>query len=130
MKLYLQKTPNGAKYWIYKDGKEIGITTIQKDATDFPLNFLSDIKKKVVRQLAHYPKYAGYSVHSVMNTSGKKRTEKNTLGVIHTIVYKSADDGKLYTHTFKRKPTLIASSLKKLDIIGGNYTITDRGVVG
>lgn len=130
MKLYLQKNSKGKKYWILLEGKTYGITDVSKDAHDFLLSDLERHKKQVVKGLAHYPKFIGYSIHSNLTSSSKKKTKENTLGTLVSVVYKSSDDGKLYTHTFKSKPTLIAISQKKLEIVGGKYNITDRGIIG
>lgn len=130
MILYLQKNSIGKKYWIYKRGNEYGITTAQKEANDFALNELEKVKRDITRALSNYPKYVGFSIHSHMDKVSRKASVKNTIGQLVSIVYKSADDGQLYQHTFKTKPSLIASSEKKLEIIGGKYSITDRGIVG
>lgn len=130
MLLYLQKGL-GKKYWIFLDGSDVGISATQKDAHDIPMVKIQAVKKKILAQLKHYPKFDGFDIKSHVVGKSKKSIKKlDALGKLYSITYKSEFDGKLYQHNFKTKPTIKAASEKKLDIIGGRYSITDRGIVG
>lgn len=152
MHIYLWRDNKTAKLWVTAVGNNVMVDTQKKNAASFPKTEVMKTARIVQAFIKNHHKLHEYSIYSEEPTTPRetlkrKPTAKKTvkkakkpsktatlkgrpLGKLVSVVYKSHVDGVTLVHDFKHQPTLKSTNGHSLEISGGKFKITDRGIIG